>query len=348
MKPLPFYRLFADIWEYLDFRRHQAEVTCMSPDGLIKATLQQYGDGFTYTLTSGDDAKICTGCDIFRATAVRLRAFDAGCARVVLQMRRYLRTGDRKWLTVDRPFGALHGGIITTEGGYMWRGTKDDIDTDQWVDLVEDEKLARTLHQVDRLLKGGAGIPNEQEMRKRAWDLLEGVPDCHQDHVEVLRRRLQHFCCAEDFQDHASAVCWARKLVEEEPYDVVNWWSLSWAVEKFEGKSASVEVLRKALEQHGPDFTLYYELASHLCALNHLDEAKEAMLLALKEDPCAMDSAQKSEYFAPIREFIREQMESDWYRKVLNDWETRYPTEMNSSGGQLTLSMALRISPAPL
>jgi tetratricopeptide (TPR) repeat protein len=198
----------------------------------------------------------------------------------------------------------------------MWRGTKDDIDTDEWIDLVEDEQLARSLNQVDQLLNECSGNPNQQEMRKRAWDLLEGIPECHQYHVEVLRRRLQRFCCHEDFQDHASAVRWARKLVEAEPYDVINWWSLSWAVEKLEGKSASVEVLRKALEHHGPDFTLYSELASHLCALNRLDEAKEAMLLALKADPCAMDSAQKSESFAPIREFIREQMESDWYQRA--------------------------------
>jgi len=314
MKPLPVYCLFEDIWEYLDFRRHKSEVTQMSPDGSMKATLEQYGGGFTYTLTSGDDAKISTSIDIFRATAVRLRSFHTGCAKVALFMRRYLRTGDRKWLTVDRPFGALHGGIITTEGGYMWRGTKDDIDTDQWVDLVEDEKLARTLHRVDRFLVEGSGNPNEQEMRNRAWDLLEGVPECHQYHVEVLRRRLQHFCCAEDFQDHASAVCWARKLVEAEPYDVVNWWSLEFSVEKLEGKAAAVEILREGIDRHGPDFTLYYPLTSHLCELGRLEEAKQTILHAQQQCLDALEWALESDSFATIHDFIREQMQSDWYK----------------------------------
>jgi hypothetical protein len=327
MKPLPYYFLFQDIWEYLDFRRHKAVISCISPDGLMKATLKQHGGWFSYSVSAGDDAKICTTVDVFRATAVRLRAFHTGCARVALLMRRYLRTGDRKWLTVDRPFGALHGGIVTISGGYMWRGTKDDIDTDEWIDLVEDEKLARLLSQVDQLLKGCSQKPNEKELKKRAWELLESVPPYHEDHVEVLRRRLQHFACGEDFQDHGSAVHWARNLVEAEPYDVINWWSLIWAVEKLEGKSASVEVLRKALEHHGPDFTLYYELASHLCALNRLDEAKEAMLLALKEDIFALKGSLESDTFAPIQEYIREFSESDWYLKqkeLLKQW---YPQE---------------------
>jgi hypothetical protein len=324
----PFYFLFQDIWEYLDFRRQQAEFTFMSPDGLLKATLKQHGGWFSYSLSAGDDAKICTTFDIFRATAVRLRAFHTGCARVALLMRRYLRTGDRKWLMVDRPFGALHGGIVTTAGGYMWRGTKDDIDTDEWIDLVEDEQLARLLHQVDQILNGCSGNPWEQAMRKRAWDLLESVPECHQNHVEVLRRRLQYFCCAEDFQDHASAVRWARKLVEAEPYDVVNWWSLSWAVEKLDGKSASVDILRKGLEHHGPDFTLYYELAALLCALNRLDEAKEAMLLALKEDILAINGSLESETFSPIHDYIMGLKDSDWYKNEKEALEKRYPSEV--------------------
>lgn len=327
MKALTHPLLFDDVWEYLDFRRHKSEVSRTSPNGLMTATLRQHGGWFSYTLTAGDDGRITATFDIFRATAVRLRAFHTGCARVALLMKRYLRTGDRKWLTVDRPFGALHGGIVTTAGGYMWRGTKDDIDTDEWIDLVEDEQLARLLHQVDQLLNGCSGNPNEQEMRKRAWDLLEGVPECHQDHVEVLRRRLQHFCCAEDFQDHCSAVHWARKLVEAEPYDVTNWWSLDLAVEALHGKSAAVEIVQEALRRHGPDFTLYYGLSSHLCDLNRLDEAKESMLLALKEDIFALKGALESETFAPIHHYIQELKESDWYKSEKDALEKRYPSE---------------------
>ena len=327
MKTLPFYLLFEDIWEYLDFRRQKAELSCISHDGLMKATLQQYGDGLTYTLTSGDDAKICTSIDIFRATAVRLRAFHTGCAKIALFMKRYRRTGDRKWLMVDRPFGSLHGGIITSQGSYIWRGTKDDIDTDHWIDLVADEQLARLLHQVDQLLDGSSGNPNEQEMRKRAWDLLENVPERHQYHVEVLRRRLQFFCCAEDFQDHFNAVRWARKLVEVEPYDVVNWWSLEWAVTKLEGEAVAVEILREAIDRYGPDFTLFYQLASQLCAIGSLDEAKQVMLLAQQQCPEAMEWALESDSFTRIHGFIREEMESDWYKKKKWELERRYGSE---------------------
>ncbi|NDC39710.1 MAG: hypothetical protein EBZ48_16995, partial [Proteobacteria bacterium] len=105
----------------------------------------------------------------------------------------------------------------------------------------------------------------------------------------------------------------ARAIVEAEPHEVTNWWWLESATEQLEGKSAAVEVLREALERHGPDFTLYYGLAAHLCALDRLDEAKEAMLLALEEDPFALEGALVSECFAPIHELIKEQKESDWY-----------------------------------
>ena len=319
--------LFTDVWEYLDFKRHGKEALRTSPDGLITACLKKEGSSLRYTLTYGEGVEISTSLQRFRATAVRLRAFHLGCARMALHMKRYLRTGDPKWLKVDRPFGPLHGGARTAEGGYMWRGNKDDIDTDEWLDLVEDENLARLLHQVDRLMDGISGRPDEEELKKRAWKLLESVPPYHEDHVEVLRRRLRHFTCAEDFQDHASAVHWARKLVEAEPYDVVNWWSLFWAIEKHEGKAAAVEIVQEALRRHGPDFTLYYELASLLCALGQLEEAKDAMLLAFKEDIFSLKSALESECFAPIHDFIADQQESDWYKKEKEDLERRYPSE---------------------
>jgi hypothetical protein len=115
--------------------------------------------------------------------------------------------------------------------------------------------------------------------------------------------------------------------VETEPYDVTNWWSLDWAVEKLHGKSASVEVLRDALKRHGPDYTLYYGLSSHLCALNRLEEAKEAMLIALKEDIFALKGALESETFAPIHHYIQELKESDWYKSEKDALEKRYPSE---------------------
>lgn len=197
----------------------------------------------------------------------------------------------------------------------MWRGNKDDIDTDAWIDLVQDESLARLLDKVDTILNQAFGHPEEKLLNKRAWELLETVPEHHEYHVEVLRRRLQRLACDEDCKDHTSAVRWARALVEAQPYDAINWWSLELATESLEGPSAAVEVLREGILRHGPDFSLHYSLAGHLCALGRLDEAREAMLLALKADPFALESSLTSKCFAPIHDFIREQARSDWFRE---------------------------------
>jgi hypothetical protein len=327
MKPLPFYRLFADIWEYLDFRRHKAEISCVSPDGLIKATLEQYGSGFTYTLTSGDDAKISTSIDIFRATAVRLRSFHTGSAKVALRMKRYLRTGDPKWLTVDRPFGLLHGGILMSNGRYESRGTKDDVDTDTWLDLVEDERLARLLDQADRLIANSSGDVDFKVQLYRSWELLKTIPEHHEYNVEVLRRRVQFVVFVQEFEDLPKAVLWARALVKKEPHDFMNWLNLNWIIVRHEGETSAVEVLQEALCLHGPDFTALYELATYLCSLKRLDEAKEAILAALKSDPFTMELALNSESFIPIRDFIAEQQKSEWYRKEKADWSRFYPSE---------------------
>lgn len=63
---------------------------------------------------------------------------------------------------------------------------------------------------------------------------------------------------------------------------------------------AAAEVLREGIDRHGPDFILYYALARRLRSLNRLDEAREAMRLALEEDPCAITCALDSTCFAPI------------------------------------------------
>lgn len=175
-----------------------------------------------------------------------------------------------------------------------------------------DENLAHILDRSDQILKDHFeedGYP----VRQRAWDVLETIPAHHEFHVEVLKRRLQLIYGNDQFKDLPKAVRWARALVEAEPDEVPNWWWLDDAVERLEGKEAAVEVLRKGLEHCGPDFSLYYEISSHLCALDRLEEAQEAMLLALKQDPFALDSALKSDSFLPIRDYIRELKESDWY-----------------------------------
>jgi tetratricopeptide (TPR) repeat protein len=135
----------------------------------------------------------------------------------------------------------------------------------------------------------------------------------HEFNVEVLRRRVEIVWIDQEFKDLPKAARWAHALVEAEPFDVKNWWWLADIVGRLEGKAAAVEIVREALRRHGPCFTLYYELASLLCDLGRLDEAKEAMLLALKQDPFALKSALESESFALIHDYIRELKERDWY-----------------------------------
>ena len=320
MEPRAFPYLFGDQWEYLDFKRSRdPEALQPSACGSFTARIRKEGRLLTYTLVHLDGPEITASIDRFRATAGRLRSFYEGCARILRDMKRFLRTGDPDWLNAERPFGILHGGITLPSGNIVWRGDADEIDPDEWIDLVEDESLARLLHKVDCLTENREDDPEEEKHRKRAWDLLESVPECHQNHAEVLRRRLQRFALREDFQDHASSVRWARALVEAEPYDVVNWWSLELTTEALEGPSAAVRVLREGIRCHGPDFSLHYSLAGHLCALGQLDEAREAMILALKADPLALESSLTSECFAPIHDTIRNLKESDWYAEA-REW----------------------------
>jgi hypothetical protein len=193
----------------------------------------------------------------------------------------------------------------------MWRGNKDDIDTDEWIDLVEDESLARLLTRVDSIGREPSQEPDQENSCARAWKLLQTIPEQHESHVEVLRRRLMFKPESQTREDQQRDVRWARALVEAEHYDVTNWWSLDWAVEALEGKAAAAKVLREGIRRHGSDFSLHYGLAGHLCDLGQLDEAREQMLLALKQDPLAIESALKSECFAPIRDYIRDMAPRD-------------------------------------
>ena len=115
-------------------------------------------------------------------------------------------------------------------------------------------------------------------------------------------------CVARSFVTSRSSRATSRALVEAEPYDALNWTSLEYAVAGPDGEDheAAAEVLREAVGRHEPNFILYYGLASRLCSLNRLDEAREAMRLALEEDPYAITSALDSTCFAPIWEFLSE------------------------------------------
>lgn len=315
--------LFADRWEYLDFKRSRdSAISRPCGNEEFTATLKKEGSStFFYRLTHRGGAEIVSDFQRFRATDSRLFQFHIGCARVERDLRRHLRSGDTKWLRPKRPFGPLHGGILLENGCTMWRGDTDDIDRDEWIDSVQDESLARLLCRVDQLTSVEMEDAERELRRQQAWEMLEALPAIHGNHVEVLRRRLQSACPPGDsFPDPEQAARWARSLVEAEPHEVINWWSLTSAMQSLGGHSAAVEVLREGIRRHGPDFTLSYDLSSHLCALGEIGEAKEAMLEALKQEPFSLEDALHSECYAPIRDFIREQARSEWYQNERKRW----------------------------
>lgn len=280
--------LFADVEEYLHFVRNLRQFARSSPDGSCTASLsKEDGWYYWYRLRVEDGPTVCRHVHRFRATPEMLALFHAGCSNVADHMQRYLETWDESYLERSDAFGDLFG------------DTGDSCDYENWVDLVEDADLLERLHRVEGHHQDGDDLA--------AWNELQRIPPEHEYHVEVLRRRLLFYHHA-SFADHAALTRWARALVEVEPYDAINWTSLEYAVAGPDGEDheAAAKVLREAVERHEPDFILYYGLASRLCSLNRLDEAREAMRLALEEDPYAITSALDSTCFAPIWEFLSE------------------------------------------
>ena len=63
----PSRRFFETIWEYLDFKRHQREISRTSGDGVFTASLRSQGSWLIYTLTAGEEARISVSLQKFRA-----------------------------------------------------------------------------------------------------------------------------------------------------------------------------------------------------------------------------------------------------------------------------------------
>lgn len=280
--------LFSTVSEYLDFVRYLNVFTRSCPDSGYTASLRKE-DGwyYWYRLSVKDGPTLVRHVHRFRATPRRLAQFHKGCGRVGEDLERYLQTLDRRLLWRSNAFGELDGELT------------DKPDPDEWIDRVECAELLEILHRVEGHEQEGDEVA--------AWHELLRVSPEHEYHVEVLRRRLL-LCYYAGFSDHVTLARWARALVEAEPYDAINWTSLEYAVAgpDGEGHEAAAKVLREAVDRHGPSFILYYGLASRLCSLNRLNEAREAMKLALEEDPYAITSALDSTCFAPIWEFLSE------------------------------------------
>jgi tetratricopeptide (TPR) repeat protein len=210
---------------------------------------------------------------------------------MALDMEKFIAKGDRTLLWSSDAFGPLD-----SDNG-------DGSDADEWVDRVEDEELLRRLHLVEGHRQDGDEVA--------AWEELQRIPAQYEFHVEVLRRRLI-LCHYAGFADHDALTRWARALAAAEPYDAMNWASLEHAVAGADGERHQVaaDVLREAIDRHGPDFVLYYSFASRLCSLGRIKEAQDAMRSALDEDPYAITSALDSTCFAPIWGFLSEVQDS--------------------------------------
>jgi hypothetical protein len=283
--------LFADVEEYLHFVRHLRQFTRSSPDGTCTASLsKEDGWYYWYRLRVSGGPVYVQHVHRFRANKSRLDQFHAGCAAAADYVRHYLDCGERSLLRNEELFGELSGDF------------NKEPDDDEWEDRVESSDLRHRLHRVDG--------HNQDGDERAAWYELQLVPQEYEYHVEILRRRLI-YCHYAESVDHEALTRWARALVEVEPYDVNNWMSLEHAVAGPDGENteAAVAVLREAIRRKGSDFVLYYSLASRLCHLDLVQDAREAMRLALEEDPCAIDCALDSACFAPIWEYLCEYKE---------------------------------------
>jgi tetratricopeptide (TPR) repeat protein len=283
--------LFSGVDEYLHFVRNLTTFSRTSADGTSTASLtKEDGWYYWYRLRIAGGPVYVQNVHRFRANKSRLEQFHAGCAAAADHVRQCLDRGERSLLRNEELFGELSGDFTR------------EPDDDEWEDRVECSELRRRLHRVDG---------HDQDGDERAaWCELQSVSQEHEFNVEVLRRRLI-YCHYAESVDHAALTRWARALVEAEPYDVNNWMSLEHAVAGPDGENteAAVAVLREAIRRKGSDFVLYYSLASRLCRLDFVQEAREAMRLALKEDPCAIDCALDSACFAPIWEYLCEYKE---------------------------------------
>jgi hypothetical protein len=278
--------LFLNIAQYLHFVRNLATFSRKSPDGIATESLtKEDGWYYWYRLRIDGQTVYVQNVHRFRANQARLDQFHASCVAVGEFVRRCLQSGNGSVPRNGGLFGELNGDLT------------DKPDPDDWIDRVGSTDLLGILNRADSLEREGDTA--------KAFIELQRVPSQYEYHVEVLRRRLELSWYA-GFSDHEALIRWARALVEAEPFDAINWINLECAAAGPDGENnnAAAEVLREAINRHGPNFMLYYGLASRLCALNHLDDARKAMRLALQEDPCAVDSALESPCFSSIRDTI--------------------------------------------
>jgi tetratricopeptide (TPR) repeat protein len=275
--------MFQSVSEYLEFLRSGREIRKSTDDGWCVATLKKVdGNVFQYHLTAGPIGSIYERIYHFRATEENLALFHAGCSRVADRMAAYFETGDMEEFEHLNNFEQLESG----QTGQVW------------LDLVDDEELRECLH---------AYYGHRQDKSyEEATKSLVAIPRKFDEHPEVMSLRLLHSEFPPGTFTLEQLAVWARKLVDLEPYDPLNWLALADIV-RLEDPQAAVEVFYEALQHHEEDFVLLYSLTHLLCDLGRFDEARDPLRRSLQVDPCCRESAWDCPRLAEIWDVLDEE-----------------------------------------
>jgi tetratricopeptide (TPR) repeat protein len=275
--------MFESVSEYLEFLRSGREIRKSTADGWCVATLKKVdGNVFQYHLTAGPIGSIYERIYHFRATEEILALFHAGCSKVADRMAAYFETGDMEEFEHLDNFEQLESG----QTGQVW------------LDLVDDEELQQCLH---------AYYGHRQDKSyAEATKSLVAIPRKFDEHPEVMRLRLLHSEFPPGTFTLEQLAVWARKLVDLEPYDPLNWQVLADIV-RLEDPQAAVEVFYEALQHHEEDFVLLYCLTHLLCDLGRFDEARDPLRRSLQVGPCCRESAWDCPRLAEIWDVLDEE-----------------------------------------
>jgi tetratricopeptide (TPR) repeat protein len=280
-------KLFQSVPEYREFLRSGYNFRKSTPDGFCVATLTKFGHGtFQYHLAAGPVGSVYECIEVFRATEEHLALFHAGCSKVADRMEAYFATGDMEEFEHEDNFEELHAAP---------RGSI-------WVELVDDEELRDCLHTFH-------GHSHDKSYEEATKSLL-AIPRKFDEHPEVMRLRiLYHSEYPPGTFSLEQLAVWARKMVDMEPYDPLNWQVLAEIAERQDPKKA-VEVFRESLRHHDREGMLLIGLTDTLCDLGRFDEARKSLRRILELDPCFRQYAWDSAWLSEIWDVLDEEPSS--------------------------------------
>jgi len=275
-------RMFESVSEYLEFLRSGREIRKSTADGWCVATLKKVdGNVFQYHLSAGPIGSIYERIYHFRASEENLALFHTGCSKVADRMAAYFETGDMEEFEHLDNFEQLESG----QTGQVW------------LDLVDDEELRECLHAFHGHL--------QDKSSEEATKSLMAIPRKFDEHPEVMRLRLLHSEFPPGTFTLEQLAVWARKLVDLEPYDPLNWQVLA-EIAKLQDPKAAVEVFRESLRHHEREGMLLYGLTGELCDLGRFDEARTSLRRILELDPGFREHAWDSAWLSEIWDVLDE------------------------------------------